>query len=433
MLGAASLWLAAAACWYASDWALAVALPCSWGLLLAFAIVSLRGIRATELERAPRASVEALEEIPGAVVDTLRLPGQSIEHAHAGAYAAFRGAMIGMPLAGFFVLLLSADDRFRSAAGGLILQSGSGVSFLAWAAVCSVGLLVAYRALGRSARRCQPDVASEGAVPRPYRTASDAYGPALFEGATRNKTGATPLTVGIALAHVVAVFALFVAAGARSLFADDAHLRAPGTITYARYVHEGFTQVSIATLLAVACVVAGHALLRRRSASRRLPGGSTLIAVELTLLSLVGVTLASSAHRLALYEAAYGYTYLRFGVWFLQLGVAGLLTMTAARCLARTWNGWPTALLWAGAAFAVLAGSFDADGWIARHNVARAQQGAGLDISYLESLSEDARGILPEVSELDPEGANVLQRAWLGSREQHRAAGWRSVRGLAGR
>ena len=52
-------------------------------------------------------------------------------------------------------------------------------------------------------------------------------------------------------------------------------------------------------------------------------GGKVLVGVELALLALVGVTLASCAHRLALYEEAYGYTYLRLGVWFLQLGVAG--------------------------------------------------------------------------------------------------------------
>jgi hypothetical protein len=238
------------------------------------------------------------------------------------------------------------------------------------------------------------------------------------------------LTWGVVLAHVVAVFGLYVGANAGTLFAGHAHVRARGTVTYAEYLHGAFAQVSVAILLAVACVVLGHALLRPPDGGARIAGGKALAAVELALLVLVGVTLASCAHRLALYEEAYGYTYLRLGVWVLQLGVAGLLVMTAARCLARGWRGWGTALVWSGVSFALLAGSIDADGRIARRNVARARAGAPLDVGYLAGLSEDARGVLPDLNAVDLDAAEYLGQAWDASAAAHRKNGWRAMRGL---
>jgi len=237
----------------------------------------------------------------------------------------------------------------------------------------------------------------------------------------------------VVLAQVLAVFAVYVVANASSLFEGHAHLRAPGTGTYAGYLHEGFTQVSVATLLAVACVVVGHVLLRPRQGAARIPGGRALVGIELGLLAMVGVTLASCAHRLSLYEEAYGYTYLRLVVWLLQLGVAGLLAMTVARCVARAWTGWGAALAWSGVAFTVLAGSLDADGWIARRNVDRVHQGAPLDLDYLASLSEDARGVLPEVYGMDHDQAAYLGAIWADRAAEHSAGGWRARRGLGSR
>jgi len=263
-------------------------------------------------------------------------------------------------------------------------------------------------------------------LPMPYRAEGDAP-PAVF---TPTGPRVRTLTWGVVLGHVVAVFGVYVGANAGSLFVGHDHLRSRGTATYAEYLHEGFTQVSVATLLAVACVVLGHVLLRPRVGTARIAGGKVMVGVEIALLALVGVTLASCAHRLALYEEAYGYTYLRLGVWLLQLGVAGLLMMTVARCLARAWLGWGTALVWSGVAFGLLAGTVNADGWIARRNVARARAGAPLDVGYLAGLSEDARGVLSDVRAIDQDAAGELDDAWRDSTAVHHAHGWRARRGL---
>ena len=428
LLAAASLWLAGATAWYGSDWAHVTALPASLVTLAMLAVVTARRIGATTLSDLGGASLDALRALPGGIVDAARTPIHAVGAGARGhLFGVLRGALLGVPLAALFALLLSADSHFRHALGRLLERSGDGVELGVWTAGTTAGLLVAYAVLVRLQRSRDEAVPIPAAwLALPYRAEGDAPAPRLVPEAPRVRT----LTWGVVLAHVVAVFGVYVFANAGSLFVGHAHVRARGTVTYAEYLHEGFTQVSLATLLAVACVVLGHVLLRPRSGAPRVAGGRALVAVELALLGLVGVTLASCGHRLALYEEAYGYTYLRLGVWLLQLGVAGLLLMTAARCLARSWRGWGTALVWSGVASGLVAGTVNADGWIARRNVARAQAGAQLDLGYLAGLSEDARGVLPEVRALDPDAAVFLAESWGDARAAHREHGWRSLRGL---
>ncbi len=447
LLGTASIWLAGATCWRASDWALATALPGSLATLLAAGLLAARRARLHDVGDLPRASLDALRALPGGIVDAARLPGAALgSAAREGALGVLRGLLIGVPVALFFTALLAADASFRHAVERILGRSGEGIDLTLWTLATVSGLLLSFSLLHRLQRTRDGGLAQTTLpAPLPYRTEGDA---AVITFA-RPRTGprVRPLTWAVVLAQVLAVFAVYVFANASSLFEGHAHLRAPGTGTYAGYLHEGFTQVSVATLLAVACVVLGHVLLRPREGASfwsssphpsgvrhsRIPGGRALVGVELGLLVMVGVTLASCAHRLSLYEEAYGYTYLRLAVWLLQLGVAGLLAMTAARCVARAWTGWGAALAWSGVAFTLLAGSLDADGWIARRNVDRVHQGAPLDLDYLAALSEDARGVLPEVYGMDRDQAAYLGAIWADRAAEHRAGGWRARRGLGSR
>jgi hypothetical protein len=438
LLAGASLWLAGATAWYASDWALATAFPGSVVTLALLALVTARGIGAGALSDAGGASFDALRAVPGGIADAARTPlvalGRGAKSHFSGV---LRGALVGVPLAGLFALLLSADSHFRHALGRMVEHGGEGMELAVWTVATTVGLLVAYAVLVRLQRPREPRPPLPPAwLPPPYRAEGDAPAPVLAPTVlVLAPTGprVRTLTWGVVLGHVVAVFGLYVGANAGSLFVGHAQLRSHGTATYAEYLHEGFTQVSVATLLAVACVVLGHVLLRPRDGSPRIAGGRGIVAIEVALLGLVGVTLASCAHRLSLYEEAYGYTYLRLGVWLLQLGVAGLLAMTVARCFGRSWRGWGTALVWSGVSFAVLAGTIDADGWIARRNVARARAGALLDVAYLGDLSEDARSVLPDVRTIDLDAAEYLDATWERSTRAHRGYGWRARRGLGAR
>ena len=437
LLAFASVWLAGVTAWRASDWSVATALPGSLVTLGMLALVSARRLEATSLDGVGRASFEALRALPGGLVDAAKTPVRAVgAGARTHLLGVLRGALVGVPLAGVFTLLLSADARFRQALSRMAHGGGTGAHVVGWSLATAVGLLVAYAVLDRLQRA----PAAIAIVPPawlaalPFRGEGDAPSPATYAAiAASSGPRVRPLTWGVVLAHVVAVFGVYAAANGSTLFAGHDHLRARGTTTYAEYLHEGFLQVSAATLLAVACVVVGHALLRPRTAGAGPAGGRVIAGVELVLLALVGVALASCAHRLSLYEEAYGYTYLRLGVWLLQLGVAGLLAMTIARAVARRWRGWGTALVWAGVAFGVLGASVDADGWIAEGNVARARAGSSLDVEYLQSLSEDARRVLPAVAAIDLDAASTLDQTWSQEAQAHGGSGWRAMRGLGAR
>ncbi len=432
LLALTSIWMAGATSWHASDWALAVALPGSVLALAGLALACARRTSASNVSDLPAASLQALKALPGGIVDAARMPSRALgAGTRESAMGVLRGVLLGAPLALLFVALLAADGAFRRALAHTFGRAGDGLDFTLWTVVTGCALLVSHAVLRRlRAEPARPAAPAPFVAFGPYRVEGDLAAPVVNG---RAATRLRPLTWGVVLAQIVAVFGVYVAANAGSLFAGHAHLRARGTVTYAAYLHEGFVQVSVAALLAVACVVVGHLLLRPREAGARIAGGRVLSAIELSLLALVGVTLASCAHRLSLYEEAYGYTYLRLGVWLLQLGVAGLLAMTGARCVARGWQGWGSALAWSGLCFTVFAGSIDADGWIARHNVARARAGAPLDTEYLASLSEDAREVLPEVAAMDRQAAEVLEQTWGAWTSMHRRHGWRSRRGLGAR
>jgi hypothetical protein len=349
--------------------------------------------------------------------------------------------LIGTPVALAFALVLAADAPFRRALAGMLGGAGHGLDFMFWTVATLCALLVAHAVLWRLREAHATEAVSVAAAPAgPYRATSDLEGFTQAVGPAGPRL--RPLTWSVVLAQVVAVFGVYVAVSARSLFATHAHLREHGTTTYSAYLHEGFGQVTLAALLAVACVGVGHVMLRPRGeTTARIAGGRGLVVVELLLLSLVAVTLASCAHRLSLYEEAYGFTYQRLGVWVLQLGIAGLLAMMAARCLARAWQGFASALVWAGLALLVGAGSFDADLWIARRNLAlvpAAARGAcgdfptnlvHADLDYLATLSEDARSVVHEGG-LCPWETRQLDEAWIDKARAHRLGGWRSLRGL---
>jgi hypothetical protein len=434
ILAGVSVWLAGATAWRASDWALATALPASVLALIALALASARRVEARRVLDLGPATLTALRSVPTAIRDAARMPARAVgagARHHTASVA--RGALIGAPLAGLFAVLLSADKGFGAALLRIVRGSGDGLELVLWTLATTVGVLVAAAVLARV--RGGGDEADEGKstrVARPYRAEGDAPQPMFLPSPAVSDPGprVRPLTWAVVLGQVMLVFGVYVLANVRALFEGHAYLQAAGTETYADYVHTGFIQVSLATLLAVACVFGGHLVLTPRGGGHRIAGGWGLVAVELGLLALVGLTLASCVHRLDLYAEAYGYTYLRLGVKLSQLGIGGLLTLAAARCVARAAGGFGTALAWSAVIFTVVTGSLDADGWIARQNVARAREGAPLDTSYLASLSEDAKDVLPELAAIDPGLAGEVGESWREQRAAHTMHGWRSRRGL---
>jgi hypothetical protein len=238
-----------------------------------------------------------------------------------------------------------------------------------------------------------------------------------------------PEAWAIVIGHVALVFALFVGANLRHLFGGRALVRAADGPTYASYLHAGVAQLLVAAALSVVLVLAGHWFLLARHAEPvgRVPGGPVLVALEGTLLALTGVTVASCAQRLAIYESAYGATHERLGVAFVGLAILGILALTLVKVVKRGWRGhagWTLVFL---TGLSVVASLVNTDAYIARTNLARAAAGMPLDVDYLASLSGDARSVLSDPVVLgSPAVAAALSESYCHAPQSD----WRERRGL---
>jgi hypothetical protein len=190
----------------------------------------------------------------------------------------------------------------------------------------------------------------------------------------------------VPVALVVAVFAVFVTAQAAALFGGHAYLRRTTGLTYAEYVHQGFGQLTVATLLTLGVVAAASRKASRATAQDRL-----LLRLALgALCGLALVVVGSALYRMHLYEQAYGFTRLRLlvSVFEAWLGLLVVLVLVAG---ARFRAGWlPRAALLSGAGLLFALAAANPDAYIARHNLARFEQTGRVDWGYLAGLSDDA-------------------------------------------
>jgi signal transduction histidine kinase len=184
------------------------------------------------------------------------------------------------------------------------------------------------------------------------------------------------------LVAVDAVFAVFLVAQATALFGGHAYLRETTGLTYADYVHQGFGQLTVATILTLT-VIAWVAHKAPADLVRNLALGA------LGVMTLVVVV--SALYRMSVYEQAYGFTRLRLLVSVFEgwLGVVVLLVLVAG-ALGRA--GWlvPTAVRLGAVGLLGLA-VLNPDLWIAEHNLARQDTATvPVDYVYLSGLSADA-------------------------------------------
>jgi hypothetical protein len=407
---------------YESAWTLSIAFPSTLVLLAALPLLLSDRPGLADLSGVPTRMVAALGRAPSAVVETGRLPGVAFAGAPPGLLKAVaRGLFVGLPTASVFTFLLASDTDFARSLVRARGQLGDTALFAGWSALTAAAYVVAhFLHAGRAEAR---DAALSD---RPYRTTS--LGRAVT--AITRRPSVSVVTWAMVIGQVTLVFALFVAANVRHLFGGSALVRAPGSLTYARYLHAGFYEVLFATMLSVCLVVVGHRLLRSpgdRASSAPVPGGRVLSSLEGALLVLTGITVASCWQRLGVYEDAYGASHLRLGVAFIEVAILGIVLLTLGKVVMRRWTGHAGAVLAFGVAIAVVASGFDADSYVARTNLDRASHGKPLDVAYLTSLSGDARHLLdhPFVA-AHPELAARLEASFCAPR----ASSWRSFRGL---
>jgi hypothetical protein len=189
---------------------------------------------------------------------------------------------------------------------------------------------------------------------------------------------------------VTVVCAVFVVAQLTAMFGGHAYLRRTTGLTYAEYVHQGFAQLTVVTLLTLGVVAAAA-----RKAPQAAARDRVLLRVALgALCTLTLVVVSSALYRMHVYEQAYGFTRLRLLVSFFEgwLGLVVVLVMVAGVRLRGRWL--PRAVLLSGAATLLGLAALNPDASIAEHNLARYQSTHRVDWGYLSSLSADATPVL---------------------------------------
>jgi signal transduction histidine kinase len=180
---------------------------------------------------------------------------------------------------------------------------------------------------------------------------------------------------------VDAVFLAFLIAQATAMFGGHDYLQQTTGLTYAEYVHEGFGQLTVATMLTLTIV----AWAARKAA----PGRRRDLALG-ALCMMTIVVVVSALYRMHLYEEAFGFTRLRLLVSVFEgwLGVVVVLVIVVGVFGARRWLV-PVAVRLGAAGLLGLA-LVNPDLYIAQQNIARADAPVSIDWEYLGELSTDA-------------------------------------------
>ena len=190
----------------------------------------------------------------------------------------------------------------------------------------------------------------------------------------------------VPMALVIAVFAGFVVAQAAALFGGHDFVRRSTGLSYAEYVHQGFGQLSVATVLTLAVSALAVRKARQQTArDRMLLRCSVMVLGTLTL-----VVVASAVHRMDLYQQAYGFTVLRLLVDAFELWLGLLVVLGLVAAVRLSWGWLPRVVLVAGGVFVLALGLASPEAWVAQRNIDRYRVSGQLDTAYLKSLSADA-------------------------------------------
>jgi len=330
-------------------------------------------------------SLQGARYAPALVRDTVDLQAAS---KHAPRLLPFaRGLLFALPVVAVFAFLLeSADVAFASAVDrvfslklGWLFQEALGRTIGVLVCAC-----VAAGTLGHALRRrTSPEWGDKEAAP------------------AKQRLGITEAMMLVL--SVDALFLVFAGFQAAYLFIGGATSPAPG-YSYAEYARRGFFELVWVAALTLALILALARWTRRESpAADRAFRLATTGTVALSL-----VILASAMKRMALYEAAFGYTHLRLYTHLFMFALGSVLVW---RAVTLWWRPERFAIgVFLTALGSVLALNLvNPDAFIARHNLEIHASTGVIDVDYLSQLSADA---VPELVK----GSTALEptrRAWM--------------------
>ncbi len=210
--------------------------------------------------------------------------------------------------------------------------------------------------------------------------------PAKEDGTPPFKPSIDSIVLTTLLLAVNAVYVLFVVIQFTYLFGAWDGLLPDGT-TYAEYARRGFGELVAVSAINFALLIVSLTYSGARKGA--------LNALLYILVGCSGVMLYSAYIRLAMYEEAYGYTYIRFLVHAFMIYLAFLLLIAALRIRTSLVPMAKCFILLSLAAYTVV-NYVGMDRLIAENNLARFEATGRIDRHYLNDLSADAIPTLAE-------------------------------------
>ena len=192
--------------------------------------------------------------------------------------------------------------------------------------------------------------------------------------------------VGIVLGSLMFLFLLFVVVQIEYLFGGDGMIHATEGLSYAEYARSGFFELVVVTALVVPVLLGANAVLEYETERDR----QSFQALATVTLILVALIMASAVHRMFMYTEAYGLTHDRIYASVLMGWIGTVLGVFAGTVLFGSGRHFVLAATLSGFALLALLNVANPDALIARTNIARAEAGKQIDVSYLGSLSDDA-------------------------------------------
>jgi hypothetical protein len=189
----------------------------------------------------------------------------------------------------------------------------------------------------------------------------------------------------IVLGSVTILFAAFVIIQFKYFFGGQSNISLAG-FTYSEYARRGFGELIVVAFFSLLMILGLSMITRRENKVQRqaYSGLSSIIVV------LVIVMLVSAYQRLALYEAAYGFSRLRTYTHVILIWIGLLFAAVVVLEIFRRERAFAFAALIASIGFAMSLSLLNVDAFIARQNINLATHGQKrLDTAYLVVLSQD--------------------------------------------
>ncbi len=193
----------------------------------------------------------------------------------------------------------------------------------------------------------------------------------------------------------------------------------PEGFTYAEYARRGFFELILVTLLNIGFLACTLTFTGRGSAA----AGAAFKALNTIMICCTFVMLISAFYRMALYERAYGYTFLRIVTQAFMIFLLALFVATLARVWFERLPLLRSYIIIAIIAFTAV-NFINVDGLIARKNIERYYSTNKIDVLYFRTLSNAVVGDLMRLEEDGEPFIALAAREQLNQRRARLSSDW---------